>query len=233
LALILSIETATSVCSVALSENGKRIALKESEEEKSHALKLTSFIENIFKETSIPSRQIDAVALSKGPGSYTGLRIGVAAAKGLCYALDKPLLGINTLEAMTQLFTSENPELVQEKILLCPMIDARRMEVYTALFNSSLVMIHETMSKIIDDDAFANELSIGKIVFFGDGAQKCKGIISHPNAVFKSDLRMSAKGLISLAEKAFRERHFESPVRFEPFYLKDFIPGVRKSQKIY
>lgn len=233
MALILHIETAASACSVALSQNSEAISLKESFAGKPHAEKLTVFIEEVFRESGIRKDEIDAVAISKGPGSYTGLRIGAAAAKGLCYALDKPLISVNTLLSMANLFILENREFLNGEYLLCPMLDARRMEVYTAVLNSSMKAVKQTMTMVIAEESFREELGTGKMVFFGEGAGKCKNVIAHPNAMFKDELRMSAKGLISPAEQAFTEGHFEDVAYFEPLYLKDFIPGVRKSQKMY
>jgi len=226
MALILNIESSTSVCSVCLAENGKKIAGKETNEQNAHSKILTVFIEDIFKELNIKVKDTDAVAVSKGPGSYTGLRIGVSAAKGIAYGAGIPLISVNTLQNMAwgakQNFNKEN------NILFAPMIDARRMEVYSQLFDYNLNPTNEITAKIIDENSFSEELKTPKIYFFGDGAAKCKNIISHKNAVFIDDLHPSADYMISYSEQAFNEKNFEDLAYFEPFYLKNFIATIPK-----
>lgn len=220
--LILCLETATKSCSVSLGQNGKVLSLKESLDEKySHSENLTLYIEDVCKDAKVSLRDIDAIAVSKGPGSYTGLRIGVSTAKGLCYALDKPLIAINTLEAMAvgQISNLQSPI----SNLFCPMIDARRMEVYCALYDDQGNEIKKTSAEIIDEHSFVGLLQKNKIYFFGDGAAKCRIEISHPNAIFVDGISPSAKFMILLAEKYFAERKFEDVAYFEPFYLKDFV----------
>jgi tRNA threonylcarbamoyladenosine biosynthesis protein TsaB len=223
LALILNIETATTMCSVSIGKDGKLVALKELNGDYTHAENLTLFIEAVVKQAGIKLSDLDAIAISKGPGSYTGLRIGVSTAKGLCYSLDKPLIAINTLEHLS-LALSEG-----EGILLCPMIDARRMEVYCAVYDSNGNEIIPTAAEIIDENSFADLLKKGKMVFFGDGAAKCKETFSsNSNAIFRDDIYPSAKNMIPLSEKAFNAKQLEDVAYFEPFYLKDFVAGKKK-----
>ena len=227
--LILCLETATKSCSVSLGQKGKVLALKESLDEKySHSENLTLFIEDVCKEAKVRLQDVDAIAVSKGPGSYTGLRIGVSTAKGLCYALDKPLIAINTLEAMAvqmhkPLRKESFGQATSHKSLFMPMIDARRMEVYCTLYDEEMKEIKKTSAEIIDENSFADLLQNNKIYFFGDGAAKCREKISHPNAIFVDGIHPSARFMISLAENFFAEGKFEDVAYFEPFYLKDFV----------
>jgi len=230
LAKILNIETSTRVCSVALSIDGEIVSLHESHTKNSHAELITLFCQNAVTESGLKFTDIDAVAVSKGPGSYTGLRIGVSTAKGYCYGLDIPLISIGTLEAMAHGIHNYQDSINELKeVLYCPMIDARRMEVYAALFSSSLVEIESTSAKIIDDNSFTDYLSSNKIIFAGDGASKCKDVLSHQsNAIFIDDFHPSATYLVKMAEKKFIDSNFESTAYFEPYYLKDFVPGIPK-----
>lgn len=219
---ILCLETSTRACSVALGQNGKLLALKESLDEKySHAENLTVFIDEVCKQSKISLKDIDAVAVSKGPGSFTGLRIGVSTAKGLCYALNKPLIAINSLESMAVSCTSP-------QVLVCPMIDAKRMEVYCAVYDDKLNEIKKTSAEIIDEASFSDLLRGHKMLFFGDGAEKCKTQIKSPNVVFIDGINPSAQFMIPIAEKYFNEKRFEDVAYFEPFYLKDFVSGSAK-----
>lgn len=222
MALILNIETATEVCSVALALDGECVELMETHAGKSHAEKLTFFIEEVLKNTAIDMQTIDAIAVSKGPGSYTGLRIGVSAAKGLCYALGKPLIVVNTLQAMAYgMVQGEDGE-----SLLCPMIDARRMEVYCAFYNRNNEEVRSTAAEIITEDSFRGILDTKKVLFFGNGSAKCKPMLqAHPHVAFKDDFYPSARYMTTLSERAYSEKYFEDLAYFEPFYLKDFIPG--------
>ncbi|MFC4210309.1 tRNA (adenosine(37)-N6)-threonylcarbamoyltransferase complex dimerization subunit type 1 TsaB [Pedobacter lithocola] len=220
MAIILQLETATAVCSVALSVNGKTVFTKEENGQNLHASNLTLFIEEVLKTSGYVFKDLDAIAISKGPGSYTGLRIGVSTAKGLCYALDKPLIAIETLTMMAAGFLNQHPDY---KGLVCPMIDARRMEVYTAVFDSELQIVEPTTAKIIDDLSFANLLAEQKITFIGDGAAKCAEVLTNPNAAFNYENYNSASNLSTLAEDAFKISAFEDVAYFEPFYLKDFV----------
>jgi tRNA threonylcarbamoyladenosine biosynthesis protein TsaB len=224
--LILHIETATDTCSVALSENGKLISLKETIKTRSHASVLTVFIDELLKEKKITAGNLDAVAVSKGPGSYTGLRIGVATAKGLCYGAGKPLISINTLQSMCAAFLLNKKH--EDNFLYCPLIDARRMEVYFALFDNELRFVESTAAVILDETFLANHLKKNKIYFFGDGADKLKPLLSsNANAFFANDFFPSAIGMIELAERKYNSNEVEDIAYFEPFYLKDFV-GVKK-----
>jgi tRNA threonylcarbamoyladenosine biosynthesis protein TsaB len=225
LALILNIDTATSVCSVSLSHSGKIIAVKETSEEKAHASKLSVFIQEIVKETGINIHKLDAVAVSKGPGSYTGLRIGVSTAKGICYGSNLPLIGINTLLAMANGLMRNGD---YKNVLYCPMIDARRMEVFCAVYDKDKKEIRKTNALIVDEGSFEDLLSENKVYFFGSGAEKCKHIVTHKNAVFIDDFVHSSVYMASLAEDLFFGSKFEDVAYFEPFYLKDFITTTPK-----
>ena len=231
MSLILCIETATPVCSVALVRDGKILSYKESSKKNSHSEVITIFINDLLKESNNNFSDLDAVAVSKGPGSYTGLRIGVSTAKGLCYALDIPLIAINTLQSMAFGMAEslkKNTSGQTASTLLCPMIDARRMEVYSAIYNINNKEVRETKAEIIDKYSFSNYFSQNKMIFFGDGASKCQDVITHPNAVFYENINPSAANMASLAEEKFLNQQFEDVAYFEPFYLKDFIAGVPK-----
>ena len=217
---ILLLETATSFCSVALSINGEIIAVKEAFGQNLHAGNLTLFIEDVITRSNLKYNDLDAVCISKGPGSYTGLRIGVSTAKGLCYALEKPLIALETLEMMAAGFIIQNPDYTG---LICPMIDARRMEVYTSVFDSKLQLVEPTSAKIIDEHSFENLLSAHRITFLGDGAAKCIETLKHEHAFFSDANFNSATNMAQLAEQAFSEAKFEDVAYFEPFYLKDFV----------
>ncbi len=225
--MILQIETATTVCSVALANQGELIAVKEINERNLHAEVITVFIDELLNSAGVKYNQLQAIAVSSGPGSYTGLRIGVSTAKGLCYALDKPLIAVETLEAMAGGLSSPG---IYPDSLLCPMIDARRMEVYTALFNISGNIVKPTAAEIIDENSFANELTNNKIVFFGDGAAKCRGVLSgSSNAIIVEDFYNSAAHLTQKAYKKYQAGQFENVAYFEPFYLKDFLVTTKKT----
>ena len=224
MALILGIETATKNCSVALFQNGIVIAEKEHiSDGYTHAEQLTSFIEEIVKLTNITLKDIDAVALSKGPGSYTGLRIGTSTAKGLCYALEIPLIAISTLKAMA--FGMAKNE---KTAIYCPMIDARRMEVFSGLFDENNKEIRSVQADVVDEQTYTKFL-VNEVLFFGDGALKCKEIISHKNAQFIEGIYPSAKNLGTLANAKFENKDFEDVAYFDPYYLKDFVAGKKKA----
>lgn len=237
MATILNIETATEVCSVNLARDGKILVEKESSEGLNHSRLLTVFIEEIFRENSFEPTQLDAVAVSKGPGSYTGLRIGVSVAKGLCYSLGIPLIAVGTIDALGT-YTAVHkekylPDLTDaENTLFCPMIDARRMEVYTAFFNTKGEKIEPVSAKIIDENSFLEYLNQRKVLFFGNGAAKCKPAIVHPNALFAGPLKASARFMIKLAEEKYNNNTFEDVAYFEPFYLKNFIATIPKNKVI-
>lgn len=227
MALILNIETATDVCSVSLARDGELLNLRETKEAKSHASVLTVFIEEMLREASCSVNQLDAVAVSMGPGSYTGLRIGVSVAKGISYGASIPLIAVSTLQSLAQhaLSRISNP---RTDFRLVPMIDARRMEVYTAIFDPRLNQLQETSALILADDSFQRELQHREWYFFGSGSEKSKSILNHPNARFIDNLDASAIGLIALAEEKYKKNNFENTAYFEPFYLKDFIATIPK-----
>ena len=222
MALILNIETATDVCSVALAKDGTLLSLREHKEGQSHAMVLTTFISDCFKEANKKLADLDAIAVSKGPGSFTGLRIGVATAKGLCYSLNKPLIAVNTLLSMASVYLQKTP--VSKNVLLCPMIDARRMEVYSAIFDSELQYIQETSAEILNERSFSEYLNTKTMVFFGDGMAKFKEIVSNrTNMIFNEEVFPSALGMVTLSENSYQSKKFETAAYFEPFYLKDFF----------
>jgi len=217
--MIICLETATNLCSVALCNDAGVISLRESNDLKSHASMLTVFIGEILKEAGIKARDLDAVAVSKGPGSYTGLRIGVSVAKGIAYAASIPLIGIDTTLSM---FYGTS----RKTSLYCPMLDARRMEVYYAVYNSKGETIRDISAKIITEDTFSDLPSTEEILIFGDGAAKCKGIIKLPNIQYDDNFRISASHMYIPAIQALKYHHFEDVAYFEPFYLKDFITST-------
>ena len=221
---ILNIETATKNCSVALAKNGETIICKEiSELGYSHAEKLHVFIEEICKESSIQLKDLHAIAVSKGPGSYTGLRIGVSAAKGLCFALDIPLISVDTLAVLA----SQAQLIAKENDLIIPMIDARRMEVYSAVFNNKLEKTREIEAQIIDENSF---ISIENTVYFvGDSSEKAKAVLTKSNFIFLEEIVYpSAKDMSAISIQKFLNKDFEDVAYFEPFYLKDFLITTSK-----
>ncbi len=224
---ILMIETSTQACSVALSEDFSIVFHKESFEGPNHASILGVYVQEAMQYAREHELTIDAVAVSSGPGSYTGLRIGVSEAKGLCFGLKKPLISVSTLQAMCchVLFGAEEPA---EESLLCPMIDARRMEVYTTLYDRSLKEQRPIAPVIVDADTFREELEQRPIYFFGDGADKCREVIRHPNAHFIEGVRPLATDMLAPAVKAFNAQQFEDVAYFVPFYLKEFVASKPK-----
>jgi tRNA threonylcarbamoyladenosine biosynthesis protein TsaB len=240
--VLLSLETSTSVCSAALHEDGKLLASLESKIPQSASSELAVMIDRLFKTTQILPNSINGVIVSAGPGSYTGLRIGVATAKGLCFALNIPLLSVNTLELMTyQVISSLSPSLPRilagereaegEAIeaLFCPMLDARRMEVYCLIADQKLNILEQTNAKVIDELSFDLWLKENVIYFFGNGAIKSKSLIIHQNARFIEEVAPSASKLGELGYKKFQLNQFENLSSYEPFYLKDFVAKKPKS----
>lgn len=219
--LLLSLDTSTTVCSVALHRDGVLLACYELFTEHTSSAMLTTLIGNVMQHTGHELKQVDAITVAKGPGSYTGLRIGVSTAKGLCFALDKPLLAINTLAAMAEQVRLFYPA----THTLCPMIDARRMEVYCAFYDVAGREVQHTSAEIIDEQSFSDWLARGPVLFFGDGAAKCRAVLGpHPNAIFAdADILSSARTVGKLATQAFAQGQFEDVATFEPFYLKDFM----------
>lgn len=217
--LILNIETSTTLCSVALAEAGEVVSVKEINEGYTHAENLHVFIEEVLEKTGKSVKDLNAIAVGSGPGSYTGLRIGVSAAKGLAYALQIPLISVNTLQIMAAVAIQK----VKSDVLFCPMLDARRMEVYTALFDKDLNTIKETTAKILPEDL--SFFTTGKaIAFFGDGMLKCKEILSQiPQSSFIDDVVPLSGALAQLSFQKYGKKQFEDVAYFEPFYLKDFL----------
>ncbi len=226
MAFILNIETSTTVCSVSISKEGELISLREINNGYTHAENLHVFIDVVLKEANITAKQLNAVAISKGPGSYTGLRIGVSAAKGLAFSLNIPLIALDTLQIIT------NAALIktESNALYCPMIDARRMEVYTALYDSGLKQIKTTEALIVDEGSISQFSTYEKIYFFGDGMQKCKSLLqSIKNASFIDNIVPGAKFMCDLSHKKYLAKTFEDVAYFEPFYLKDFLILPKKN----
>jgi tRNA threonylcarbamoyladenosine biosynthesis protein TsaB len=223
MACILHIETSTNVCSVAVSEDGQCIfEQQERGEHGAGAERLGTMVDEAMSFTDNHAIPFDAVAVSCGPGSYTGLRIGVSMAKGICYGRDLKLLAVPTLELLCVPVLLRNPEM-EENALLCPMLDARRMEVYAALYDRSLKVVRPVSADIVDSDTYKQWLDERPIYFFGNGAQKCADIINHPHAHFIEGIEPLAKWMQPLAEKRFLNEQFEDVAYFVPFYLKDFV----------
>ena len=222
MATILHIETSTEVCSVAVSQDGLCVFEREDREGPNHAVKSGVFIDEALSFIDSQLLTLDAVAVSGGPGSYTGLRIGVSTAKGVCFGRDARLISVPTLEVLCV------PVLLQEKVkeddaLLCPMLDARRMEVYAALFDRSLREVRPTQADIVDGDTYRAFLDERPVYYFGNGAAKCMEVINHPNARFIEGVVPLARWMFPLAERRFFDQKFEDVAYFEPFYLKDFV----------
>jgi tRNA threonylcarbamoyladenosine biosynthesis protein TsaB len=219
MAFILSFETSTSVCSAAVHENGIVKAATEIHIEQSHGSKLAVLIDRVKDLAGISLNQLSAIAITSGPGSYTGLRIGTSTAKGLCYALDLPLIAVSSLEVMAYSVITTQPD----DALYCPMIDARRMEVYCMVTDRNLNPVETIQAKVIDEDSFREHLKNNRVLFFGDGAEKCKSIIKHPRAFYIPAVYPSAVHLGALAYHKYMTGNFEDLVTFEPFYLKEFM----------
>lgn len=228
MACILHIETSTDVCSVALSEDGAILFTKEDFDGPQHAVTLGVFVDEVLSMADSHAKPIDAVALSCGPGSYTGLRIGASMAKGICYGRNLPLIALPTLKVMSVpiLLMDELPE----DALLCPMIDARRMEVYAAIYDRALNPIKEVSADIITADSYAEYLREHPVYFFGNGAAKCKEVITHQNARFIDDIQPLARWMFPLADRAFLDGTFQDVAYFEPFYLKEFVATIAKNK---
>lgn len=226
MALILCIETGTDICSVGIAENGELVSLRESDEGRDHARKVGVFVDEILKENRLDPDDLDAVAVGKGPGSYTGLRIGVSFAKGLCYGLRKPLLSVGSLDALAEVAREDYEAGIVsvgewERAFLCPMVDARRMEVYAQVFDAEGRPQSEVSAEVVDAGSFAAFRGQGRpFVIFGSGARKCAGILSDAVCV---EVTPSARGLARLAQQALDEGRTEDIAYFEPFYLKDFV----------
>lgn len=229
MALLLCIESAAEVCSVALARDGVVLACEESGRERDHAKLLAPFISKIFSQPTVLPHELDAVVVSRGPGSYTSLRIGVSTAKGLCYGLGKPLIAVSSLQSLAALAVQEAE--VHPDDLLCPMLDARRMEVYTALYDAGCNPKSEVVAEVVTPDSFSEILQGGRVLFMGSGAEKCKDVLQSSNAVFLN-VQASARGMVALAEQKFAQGEFEDLAYFEPFYLKDFV-AIKSSKKLF
>lgn len=231
MAWILNLESSTEVCSVSLSRDGQLVDCIENTEGLNHARLLSVYTDQIMKKNKIGFDELNAVSISKGPGSYTGLRIGVSLAKGICYVNQIPLIAISPLKAMAAHIAENLTKFKIEddkNMLFCPMIDARRMEVYMTLFDKNLQEIEPISAKVIDNFSFSDHLAKHKIIFFGNGASKCRDEIKHANASFVEDIKTSAQFMCSLAQEAYENKKFEDVAYFEPFYLKDFIATIPK-----
>lgn len=230
MARILCLETATEVCSVALIEEGKVVDIREDLKGQSHSKLLTLFIDEILKANQLKAGDLNAIAISGGPGSYTGLRIGVSASKGLGYAANIPIISVSSLQAMAD-FVVENQVKLKIKLakndVLLPMIDARRMEVYTMPCNSKAEQLEEVHAKIIDEESYS-EVAGYQLYYFGNGAAKCAEIIKNRNAVFIDNIYASASNMKNIAMQKFKNQEFEDIAYFEPFYLKEFIATTPK-----
>lgn len=232
MSLILCIETGTDICSVGLSRDGKLVSLRESDEGRDHAKKVGVFVDELLRETGVAPDELSAVAVGMGPGSYTGLRIGVSFAKGLCYGLQIPLVAVGSLDSLVQVAREDYQAGIVDvanwqDAVLCPMVDARRMEVYTQMFDTSGKPLNEVKAEIIDETSFAEWRSGRQLVIFGNGAAKCQEVI--PDATYIK-VSPSARGLAMLAHQRFEAGKVEDIAYFEPFYLKDFvvIPSKKK-----
>lgn len=223
MALILHLETATKNCSVSLAKNGETIALKElNDGNYSHGEKLHELISEVLSAANSNFNQLDAIAISKGPGSYTGLRIGVSAAKGLCFSLDLPLISCDTLKCLALSSGAKEG-------LIVPMLDARRMEVYSAIYTTDNENVRAIEAEVIDAHSFEIFLRKGPVTFLGDGAKKCEDVLTHHNAFFEQEKFPSAREMAGLCYEKFQQQDFEDVAYFEPFYLKDFVVTTKKN----
>ncbi len=223
MATILCVETTTTNCSVAIARDGEILALEEDMGVNySHSERLHKYIVKVLEKASIERNEIEAIAVSKGPGSYTGLRIGVSSVKGLCYALDIPLISVDTLKALAN-------QAYNEAEYIIPLLDARRMEVYSAVFSNTSERLRETQAEILTTDSFSSYLNKGRTAFIGNGVEKFAEIIENPNAVFLPKALPSAREVGELAEEKFTKKDFEDVAYFEPYYLKDFL--INKPKK--
>jgi tRNA threonylcarbamoyladenosine biosynthesis protein TsaB len=219
MSLLLSLETSSTSCSAAIHDKGRLLAVSEIHEEHAHGAKLASLIKQVVEEGRVSLEQVAGICISSGPGSYTGLRIGTSTAKGLCYSLGIPLISVDSLSAMA--FGAMKSH--SEKALYCPMLDARRMEVYCAVFSSELEFVRPVQAKVIEAGAFRELMDEARVVFFGNGSAKCRHLLEHPNAVFLENIIPSAREVGELGWRRFEQGIFEDLVHFEPIYLKEFL----------
>lgn len=233
MSLILCIETGTDICSVGIARDGELLSLRESDEGRDHARKVAVFVNELLRETGIAPDELDAVAVGKGPGSYTGLRIGTSFAKGLCYGLQKPLVAVGSLDALAEVAREDHEAGILridgwDRALLCPMVDARRMEVYAQTFDTEGRPQSDVAAVVVDGGSFAEERSSDRpFVIFGSGARKCAEVL--PGATL-AEVTPSARGLARLADEALRAGSTEDVAYFEPFYLKDFVVTTSKKR---
>ncbi|MFO7575522.1 MAG: tRNA (adenosine(37)-N6)-threonylcarbamoyltransferase complex dimerization subunit type 1 TsaB [Bacteroidales bacterium] len=227
---ILCIESATGVCSVAVCDSEGIIAMKESGDERAHSRLLAPYVKDVLDAAGFEADQLAAVAVSRGPGSYTGLRIGVSMAKGLAYGAGLPLIAVDTMLSMYHSLLAGHPEFADQDSAehFVPMIDARRMEVYHSVINSEGIVTGAVEATVVEEDTFTSLLEAGRVVFFGNGADKCREVIRHPNAIFVDGVHPSAAAMRGPALRAFEEKRFEDVAYFEPYYLKDFLATIPK-----
>lgn len=238
MALILCIETGTDICSVGLSRDGELVSLRESDEGRDHAKRVGVFVDELLRETGIAPDELDAIAVGMGPGSYTGLRIGVSFAKGMCYGLQIPLVAVGSLDALAEVAIEDNEAGILDvkdwnDAVLCPMVDARRMEVYAEVFDSEGSSLSDVVAEVVTAESFAAwrrggaESLGGEFVIFGNGAAKCMDVLGDATLI---NVTPSVRGIAPLAQKAYDEGRFEDIAYFEPFYLKDFVVTTSKKR---
>lgn len=235
MALILCIETGTDICSVGLVQDGELISLRESDSGRDHAKRVATFVDELLKQNNLQPEELDAVAVGEGPGSYTGLRIGVSFAKGLCYGTGKPLIAVSSLAALTAVAIEDNEAGIididnWEQSLLCPMIDARRMEVYTQMFDSKGNAISDIYAEVVTAESFAQQRQNYKnLILFGSGAAKCSEILG----ATMIDITPSVRGMARIAESKYSSGEFVDVAYFEPYYLKDFVVTTSKKNLLF
>ncbi len=231
---ILSIDTATDICTVTISDSGNILSFRDSGDDRSHSVKLATYIDQVLKDAQLKVSDLDAVAISMGPGSYTGLRIGVSTAKGLCYGANIPLISVSTLHAMCYGVSQEaKADYKLDDFFFIPMLDARRMEVYAGVYNSNYACVQEVNAIILEEDTFSGFLNEKSVLFFGSGAEKYKNVVSHKNARFYSAYIHSSRYMIHLAESKLKNNQTENVAYFEPFYLKDFVTTTPKKNVLF
>jgi tRNA threonylcarbamoyladenosine biosynthesis protein TsaB len=229
MAKILSLETSGTILSVALADNGTVVADRVCREPRMQAALTAPLVKEVLDAAGLRAQDLDAVCVSKGPGSYTGLRVGTSTAKGICFGAGVPLIAVSTLDILAS--SPVIPDLIGDLTAIVPMIDARRMEVYTAVYSPAGERLTEIEAKVIGPDSFSEELAAGPVLFIGDGALKCKDVLTSPNAHFREAFPL-ASDMAPLAEKAYNEKQFEDLAYFEPFYLKDFV-AVKPSKQLF
>ena len=227
---IVLIESSTALCSVALAIDGKCVSYRQSDAPRAHASLTAPFVSEVLEEAGLKIKDCDAVALSSGPGSYTGLRVGSSTAKGLCFACGLPLISVSTLEVLVR--QAINAGAAEECSYIVPMIDARRMEVYSCIYSPSGEKLSEVEAVIVQEDSYAKQLAQGKVLFVGDGADKCRPVLTSDNALFMQT-EPKASAMAGLAQSAYEQQRFENCAYFEPFYLKQFTPTVSKKNNLF